>query len=179
MGARRINIDGASVTVRRPWAIVLWNVMTFFVYSLVWYYKVNREMRDYGRARGDSELGASKPVRSLLAVTLGGMIIVPQLISYVRVARRVQRSELLATGARSSASGLVALFVTALVLGIATGAATSITALMILGVLGVVAYLTAVVGVQARLNAVWLTERPAKTDDPQAMIAGDAAMAAL
>jgi hypothetical protein len=179
MGVRRIDIDGASVTVRRAWTIVLWNVMTFSVYSLVWYYKVNREMRDYGRARGDSELGASKPVRSLLAVTLGGIIVVPELVSLVGVARRVQRSELLATGARRPVAGLIALLVTPTVVTIASNATTSITVGVILACVGAAAYLTAAIRVQARLNAVWLSELASRTDEPPALPAGEATLAAV
>jgi hypothetical protein len=174
MGARRIDIDGASVTVRRSWAIVMWNVLTLFVYSAVWYYKVNREMRDYGRARGDSELGDSKPGRSLLAVTLGRFLVVPELVSLVGVARRVQRSERLGAGARPPAGALIALLIGAWALGLAAQATTSITAGVILIGAGIVTYLTAVLLVQRRLNAIWLNELSAKPDDPPLVLAGEA-----
>jgi Domain of unknown function (DUF4234) len=60
----------ATVRVRRPWAVTLLSILTLGVYSVVWYYKVNREMRDYGSAGGDSDLAGSKPVQSVLAVTI-------------------------------------------------------------------------------------------------------------
>ena len=44
-------------------------------YTWIWWYRVNRELADYGRARGTDELGTS-PGKSLLAFTLGALIIV-------------------------------------------------------------------------------------------------------
>ena len=55
----------------------------------------NREMRDYGRAKGTDELGDS-PGTSLLAVTLGALIIVPALVSTYRGFKRVQAAQRLA-----------------------------------------------------------------------------------
>ena len=58
--------------VRRPWTVALLSILTLGVYSVVWYYKVNREMRDYGSAVGDNDLAGSKPRQSVFAVTIGG-----------------------------------------------------------------------------------------------------------
>ena len=54
--------------------MALLTLVTLGVYFFVWYYKVNREMSELGRARGTAELGDSRG-NSLLAVTLGPAIV--------------------------------------------------------------------------------------------------------
>jgi hypothetical protein len=81
--------------------------VTFLIYAFVWYYKINREMADLGRARGTDELGDS-PGKSLLAVTLGALIVVPAVISTVRTAQRIQRAQRIA-GLDSQLNGWLAL----------------------------------------------------------------------
>jgi len=49
-------------------------------------------MRDLGRARNTDELGDS-PGTSLLAVTLGALIIVPAIVSVVHTAQRIQKAQ--------------------------------------------------------------------------------------
>ena len=62
--------------------------ITLGVYHLVWWYRINRELRDYGESRGQ-DLGQN-PVNSLLAFFPGGLIIVPALVSLWRGTKRVQ-----------------------------------------------------------------------------------------
>src|SRR5947207_2632155 len=76
------------VKIRSPWAVALLPIITLGIYHLVWWYRINREMRDYGRAKG-YDLGQN-PTASLLALFPGGIIIVPALISYWRGTKRVQ-----------------------------------------------------------------------------------------
>jgi hypothetical protein len=78
------------VKIRSPWAAVLLPIITLGIYHLVWWYRINRELRDYGRAKG-YDLGQS-PTNSLLALFPGGLIIVPALISYWRGTQRVQQA---------------------------------------------------------------------------------------
>jgi hypothetical protein len=78
--------DG-EVKVRNPWAVALLPLVTFGIYHLVWWYRINRELRDFGRARG-YDLGQN-PTNSLLALFPGGLIIVPALITYWRGTKRV------------------------------------------------------------------------------------------
>ena len=89
--AEELQITGTDATakVRNPWGVVGLTLITLGIYWFVWYYKVNREMRDLGRAKGTDELGDS-PGTSLLAVTLGALIIVPALISIYRTFQRTQ-----------------------------------------------------------------------------------------
>jgi hypothetical protein len=83
-----------SVKIRSLWAVALLPIVTLGIYHLVWWYRVNRELRDYGRARG-YDLGQS-PTKSLLALFPGVIIIVPPLVSYWRGTKRVQGAARLA-----------------------------------------------------------------------------------
>jgi Domain of unknown function (DUF4234) len=88
--AHELQIRGSQdrVKVRSPWAVALLPIITFGIYHLVWWYRINCELRDYGRAKG-YDLGQS-PMSSALALFPGGIIIVPALITYWRGIKRVQ-----------------------------------------------------------------------------------------
>ena len=161
MVALQIDTAGPSVKVRRPWAVVLLNLVTFFIYGIVWYYQINRELRDYGKAHEDDELGASKPLRSLVAVTVGCLLIVPPLFSYVGVARRTQRAERIGTDAPRSAPTVLALLVGSWTLGLGGLAPVASTVVLVLAGVSVLTWLAAVALLQARLNAVWQALPPA------------------
>ena len=92
--AEEVAIPGSDkpAKIRSPWAAALLPIITLGIYYLVWYYKINREMADLGRSRNTDELGDS-PVTSLLAITLGALIIVPALVSVYRTAQRIQRAQ--------------------------------------------------------------------------------------
>jgi hypothetical protein len=89
--AEELQITGTDATakVRNLLGVVGLTLITLGIYYFVWYYKVNREMRDLGRAKGTDELGDS-PGTSLLAVTLGALIIVPAVISIYHTFQRTQ-----------------------------------------------------------------------------------------
>jgi hypothetical protein len=80
---------GSTAKTRDPLAVALLTLVTLGVYFFVWYYKVNREMSELGRARGTDELG-DNPGNSLLAVTLGALIIVPAIVSVYNTFMRTQ-----------------------------------------------------------------------------------------
>lgn len=82
------------VKLRSPWAAALLPIITLGVYHVVWWYRVNRELRDFGRAKG-YDLGQS-PTNSTLAVFPGGLILVPALITYWRGGERIQGAARLA-----------------------------------------------------------------------------------
>jgi Domain of unknown function (DUF4234) len=107
--AEEVQIAGTDsrAKIRSPWAPALLPYVTFLIYLFVWYYKINREMRDLGRARGSTELGDS-PGKSLLAITLGALIIVPAVISTINTFRRVQAAQRL-VGVEPQANGWLAL----------------------------------------------------------------------
>jgi hypothetical protein len=74
------------VKIRSPWAAALLPLITLGIYHLVWWYRINREMRDYGKAKG-FDLGQN-PTNSVLALFPGALIIVPALITYWRGTKR-------------------------------------------------------------------------------------------
>jgi Domain of unknown function (DUF4234) len=74
------------VKVRNPWAVALLPLITLGIYHLVWWYRINRELRDYGQAKGE-DLGQS-PTSSLLALFPGAIIIIPALVTYWRGTKR-------------------------------------------------------------------------------------------
>ena len=94
-----------EVKVRNPWAVALLPIVTLGIYHLVWWYRINRELRDYGYAK-EQNLGQS-PTNSLLALFPGGLIVVPALITYWRGFRRVQTASGLA--GRERANGWIGL----------------------------------------------------------------------
>ena len=55
-------------------------IITFGIYAIFHYYYINKELAELGKARGTTELGDS-PGTSVLAVTLGALIIVPAYVS--------------------------------------------------------------------------------------------------
>jgi hypothetical protein len=69
--------------VRHPFGVLGLSLITLGIYWWVWYYLVNKELAEIGRAHDTEECGTS-PVTSLLAVTLGVFIIVPPFVSVYR-----------------------------------------------------------------------------------------------
>ncbi len=83
---------GATAKIRNIWAVAILSIVTLGIYFFFWWYFVHRELRDYGRSRDTDELGTS-PGTSLLAVTLGALVIVPALVSMYRGFKRVQGAQ--------------------------------------------------------------------------------------
>jgi membrane protease YdiL (CAAX protease family) len=93
--AEQVVIPGSDypAKMRSLWAVALLPLVTLGIYFFVWYYKINKEMVSLGRARGRSrELGDS-PGKSLLAVTLGALVIVPAIVSLVHTFQRIQLTQ--------------------------------------------------------------------------------------
>jgi hypothetical protein len=105
--AEEMTIRGTQdrVKVRSPWAAALLPIVTLGVYHLVWWYRINRELRDYGYLK-EQDLGQS-PTNSVLALFPGGLIIVPALVSYYNGFKRVQLASKLA--GREQANGWIGL----------------------------------------------------------------------
>ncbi len=105
--AYEMNIRGSEdqVKIRSPWAAALLPLITLGIYHLVWWYRINRELRDYGRAKG-YDLGQN-PTNSLLALFPGGLIVVPALVAYWRGVKRVQGAARL--GGNEPVNGWIAL----------------------------------------------------------------------
>lgn len=92
--AEEVQIQGAQSTakIRSPIWVPVLTVVTLGIYGIFWWYFIHRELRDYGRAKGTTELGTS-PGTSVLAVTLGALIIVPAIIGIVNGFKRVQAAQ--------------------------------------------------------------------------------------
>ena len=77
-----VQIQGSDYQgkIRNPLGVVGLTLITLGIYFLVWYYKINKELAELGKARNTEECGTS-PGTSLLAVTLGAFIIVPPFVS--------------------------------------------------------------------------------------------------
>jgi hypothetical protein len=94
-----------EVKVRNPWAVALLPIVTLGIYHLVWWYKINKELKAYGEAKG-YDLGQN-PTNSVLALFPGGLIVIPALVSYWRGTKRVQGASKIA--GREQVSGWIAL----------------------------------------------------------------------
>ena len=90
--AEEVQIPGAKVKIRSVWAPALLPFITLAIYLFFWWYYINREMAEYGKAKGSNELGDS-PGKSVLAITLGALIIVPWVLSTINTFRRVQTAQ--------------------------------------------------------------------------------------
>lgn len=94
-----------EVKVRNPWAVALLPIITLGIYHLVWWYKINKELKAYGEAKG-YDLGQN-PTASLLALFPGGIIVIPALVTYWRGTKRVQGASKIA--GREPVSGWISL----------------------------------------------------------------------
>ena len=106
--AEEVQIVGTQSTakIRNPLGVIGLALITFGIYGIFWYYFINREMADFGKARGTAELGDS-PGKSVLAVTIGALVIVPALISLYNTCKRVEATRRLAGDPAPTAAGLL------------------------------------------------------------------------
>jgi hypothetical protein len=91
--AEEVQIAGTSSTakVRNPLGTVGLSFITIGVYYLFWWYFINREMRDLGRAR-NVDLGQN-PTNSVLALFPGSIVIVPGLVTLWTTSARIENSQ--------------------------------------------------------------------------------------
>jgi hypothetical protein len=126
----------AKAKIRNPVWVVVFSTITFGIYSWFWWYFINREMRDLGRARGTEELG-DNPTLSALAVSLGALIIVPPFVSFYGTSKRIQAAQRIGLG-REEYNGWIALL------------------LLLLWLFGITLFIPVVWGyMQSELNKVW------------------------
>ncbi len=107
--AEEITIQGTQATAkaRNPLGVVGLSLITLGIYQIYWYYQINREMADFGRARGTDELGDS-PGKSLLAVLFGWILLfIPTLISGYNTCKRVEAASRLGGKPDPMAAGLL------------------------------------------------------------------------
>src|SRR5438552_11414297 len=85
--AETLEIGGHEYKKRNPLGVFVLSYITLGIYYFVWYYKSNREARDF---LDDPEIN---PGIALLAVTLGWLIIVPPFVSMYRTGQRIERMQ--------------------------------------------------------------------------------------
>lgn len=107
--AEDLRLAGVEVRKRNPWGTWGLALITLGIYGLVWWYKVNREARDYSAAVGRPL--DNNPTLAVLALFPGGIIVVPSIISYIHTARRMRAvREMVAPGGEPTpGSGLTVL----------------------------------------------------------------------
>jgi hypothetical protein len=92
--AEEVAIRGGAGTakIRSPLGVIGLGIITLGIYSIFWYYFINREMADLGSSYNTDELGDS-PGTSVLAITLGALIIVPPFVSFFKTLKRIEASQ--------------------------------------------------------------------------------------
>jgi hypothetical protein len=86
--AEIVRVGNREFKKRGPIAVWLLGLVTVGIYFFVWYYKINKEARDY---LGDETI---KPGISVLAVLLGWiLLLIPPLVSVFNTGKRIQRMQ--------------------------------------------------------------------------------------
>ena len=98
----------SEAKLRSPWVVAILSVITIGIYFIFWWYFINREMRDLGEQTGQTEELGESPGTSVLAITLGALVIVPALVSLYRGTQRVQAASR-AVGRPDTLNGWIAL----------------------------------------------------------------------
>jgi len=81
-------MTGLAGKDRNIWLVWLgWPILTLGVYTFVWYYKVNREAREF-----DERIEVD-PFLSVMAILVGWLIIVPPFVSMYRTGTRIARMQ--------------------------------------------------------------------------------------
>ncbi|MCW2975041.1 MAG: hypothetical protein JWM06_322 [Actinomycetia bacterium] len=84
--AEELQVGTARVKIRNPFGVFVLAIVTLGIYYLVWYYKVNRELRDAAGIH-------VSPIVALLAITVGWVIVVPPFVSWYRTFQRIQQAQ--------------------------------------------------------------------------------------
>jgi hypothetical protein len=84
--AERLSVRGTTVKIRNPFAVFVWSIVTLGIYNCVWYYKINRELRDAAGIK-------VSPFTALIAITIGWLIVVPPFVSWYRTFERIREAQ--------------------------------------------------------------------------------------
>jgi hypothetical protein len=71
---------------RRPWLIPVWTILTAGIYWFYWHWAVNRELRD-------AFVMPVGPFLSLLAITVGWVLVFPPFLSWWRLLGRIEEAQ--------------------------------------------------------------------------------------
>lgn len=92
--AREVQFENGNFgKVRSYWVGLGLAVITLGVYGLFWYYFVNRELRQIGLVKHDPKLANSNPAVSVLAVSVGGVVLIPPFVSMGNYLERIRRAQ--------------------------------------------------------------------------------------
>jgi len=146
------NATGAGKR-RNPWATAGLNAITLGLYSVYWWYVVNRELRDFGRDAGEAKL-EKEPALSALAFFFGACLFVPLVWTAVTTARRIRLAQDVVGTAKPLAVWFPVALLTAAALTQLFGGES--TAEIVALVAATVALRTAAVAyMQYALNEIW------------------------
>ncbi|HEY6745635.1 MAG TPA: DUF4234 domain-containing protein [Mycobacteriales bacterium] len=84
--------SGTVAKLRSPVLVAVLVIVTLGVYQIVWWYQVNRELAEHGRALGRTDLGED-PALSTLALFPGAMLVVPAVWTTVTTFQRIQNAQ--------------------------------------------------------------------------------------
>ena len=84
--AEKMHVRETTVKLRNPFLVFVWSLVTLGIYYVVWYYKINRELRDA------SDVNVS-PFVAVLAITVGWIVIVPPFVSWYRTFQRIVEAQ--------------------------------------------------------------------------------------
>jgi hypothetical protein len=85
--AETVSIEGQPYLKRNPLGVLALSLVTFGIYFFYWYYKINVEVQ---RRENDQSMS---PMRSLMAMIFGWVIIVPPFIAMYNTAKHVEAME--------------------------------------------------------------------------------------
>jgi hypothetical protein len=92
--AEEITIRGTTeiAKIRSPLAPLGLGLLTLGIYGIFWWYFINNEMNALGKTYDDDYMQNS-PGMAALAISVGGLIIVPPFVSLWRTCKRIERSQ--------------------------------------------------------------------------------------
>lgn len=82
----------AAARIRNPIVVAILAIVTLGIYLIFLQYFINKEMADYGRARGTADLGTD-PTKSTLALFPGALIVIPAVWTTVTTFQRIQAAQ--------------------------------------------------------------------------------------
>jgi hypothetical protein len=85
--ADAVTIDGTAYLKRNPLGVLGLSFITLGIYFLYWYWKINDELSSFEH---DDTIS---PTRSLMAISLGWIILVPPFIAIYNTAKHIQADE--------------------------------------------------------------------------------------
>ena len=92
--AQEVDLAGGGIgKIRSFWVGFGLTILTVSIYYFCWYYFVNDELKDIGTAKNDPNLSSSSPMNSVIAVLVGGLVLVPPLLSVYNYGQRIKRAQ--------------------------------------------------------------------------------------